>query len=1072
MRKIMLSISALMFLCAPLAAQTDTAAVRVLVADQTEAGVPNAEVALTNTSTNVVQHRITGADGYAVFTAVQRGTYDIQVTMAGFRGYRLSGVTVNVDERKLVRVPLEVATVTETIEVVADVAAVQTEQGSLGQVISGTVAAELPLAGRRYSELALLVPGVTASTLNTVTRGPGWFVANGNFHTQNNFLLDGIDNNQASTNAQALSAQVVQPSPDAISEFKVQTNSFSAEFGRSAGAVVNVSLKSGTNETHGSAWYYNRDSALAANSWRANLVGADKENLKWHQYGGTVGGRIIREKLFYFTDYEGFRRSFDEFFVTSVPTAPQRNGVFNFNVLDPDTRQPLPNRTIPSDRFDALGKKLVDLYPAGNLEGRAVAGGRVVDNYGVGRPGTEDTHKFNIRSDYYASQQDQFVFRYSFLEQDISRQAIFPGVGDGVGNQGKQFNRNQSVMGTWTRVISPNMINVARFGYNRTFAEFAHATQDGQTGTDFGFVGIPEPLTRTGGLPLIDLANYNDLGTRNFRPQYQTPMLWHYMNHLSVVRGTHSMRMGVEFRDKNNEFIDVTRATPAYRFRGRFTGNDVGDLLVGYPDRLTVNTLPIVEQLQKAWSGFFQDDWKVTPRFTLNLGMRYEYTTPFYGAEPNVNINFDPATGNLLTANDDDKYLVTADRNNWSPRLGAAYQLVPSKVVLRGGYGVFYSLEDIYGSEANLPLNPPQLIQVNLEQVGSGPPPLKLSEAIPGNALSSYDSRLTALRTREREQQAAIIHQWNITTEFLLPMDSTFELAYVGNRGSNLFALWQRNQTDFGVDGSVAANRPFPEWQGIQTGATRAKSSYNALQAKYEKRFSKGWNTLVSYTWASALDEAGAWSEGNSPVYFDDFRGERGPHTQTARHRVTIAGVWQLPFGRGHAIGQDWHPAVNAILGGWQVSGIVTGRTGLPVNVTLAASGVNPATGQLYNFKSRNGGGLRPNHIGPANTGVDPKEDRFNFLNVQGFAVQPVDTRGSAGRNVALGPNLVNFDTSFVKRFAIGEQMSADLRWEFFNLFNQTNFAQPNGGFGGSSFGIINDAMAPRIIQVAVRFQF
>lgn len=292
------------------------------------------------------------------------------------------------------------------------------------------------------------------------------------------------------------------------------------------------------------------------------------------------------------------------------------------------------------------------------------------------------------------------------------------------------------------------------------------------------------------------------------------------------------------------------------------------------------------------------------------------------------------------------------------------------------------------------------------------------------------------------------------------------------NRGRNLFGLYSRNQTPFGVDGAIAANRPFPEWQGVQTGATRAKSSDDSLQLRFEKRFAEGWYTLFSYTYASAIDEAGAWSAGNSPQILDDVAGERGWMRQTPRQQLSMAGVWQLPFGKGQKLGCNWSRLTDALLGGWHISSIVTARTGLPINVGLAGTGINPATGQTYRFQSRNGDGLRPNRVGEANTGIDPKDDRFRFLDPAAYAVQTINTPGNARRTSAYGPELWNIDANLTKRFRITERQSVDLRFEGFNIFNTVNFAEPNTTFGGASFGIIHNAGDARVIQIAVRYAF
>jgi hypothetical protein len=1054
-------------------AQTDSGSIRVLAADSAGLAIGDAKVDLVNIATAFRLTRNTSSDGYATFTPLPAGDYTVEVSKAGFQQTKVNDVMLNVDERKLVRVSLAVASVTSTIEVSASSDIVQSEQGSVGQVIDGSVATELPLAARRYTELALLVPGATESTLDPTTRGTGWFVANGNYQTQNNFTIDGVDNNQGTTNAQSLSAQVVQPSPDAIGEFKVQTNSYSAEFGRSAGAVVNVVIKSGTNQLHGSGWYYNRNKELAATPWSANLIGAAKPDLNWNQFGGTAGGPIMKNKLFYFADYEGFVQHFANQFLVTVPTAAEHNGVFYKNITDPDTNAAFPNRTIPQNRWDALGKKVLDLYPDANLPGTVASSGQTIQNYGAQRAGTENTHKFDVKSDYNLSEKDVFSARWSYHRQDIYRDGIFPGIADcGSCNQGAQFNTNHNLGATWTRTITPTLINFFRFGFARTYATFAQASAGEQSATEFGFKGIPASSAKTGGIPFMNVSSYQSIGVRNFRPQYQKPDLFQFVDNLSVVHGAHSVRAGFETRQKNNTFLDSNRTVPAYTFNGNFTTEAMADLLMGSVYQFDANTQVVVEQLQKAYAGYVQDDWKVSRNVTLNLGMRYEYTTPYYGARPNMNINFDFKTGRLVTARNPSDYTVNADHTNFGPRLGVAWQIKPQKVVLRAGYGIFYSGEDMSGSDISLPLNPPQLTPVTLIRVGTGPPPLRLSDTIPSNLFDSYNTSIISLRAREKDYHAARIQQFNVAIQFLLPLKSTFEVAYVGNRGNHLLAQYSLNQAPFGVDGSIAANRPYPQWSQINVGAQRAHSWYNALQAKWEKRMTLGWYMLASYTFASALDEAGAWGAGSSPQYLDDFRSERGPQSQTARQRATISTIYNLPFGRGRNVGASWNRVTDAILGGWQISGIIGTRTGLPVNVSLNSSSTDPATRQSYRFFSRNGGGLRPNLIGEPNTGIDPKDDRLHFLNPGAFAVQNVNTPGNAQRNVAVGPKAFNTSLSLAKHFKPTERTQIDLRFEAFNAFNKVNFGNPSATFPNSDFGTISSAGDPRIVQTAIRFRF
>ncbi len=559
-------------------AQTDSGSLRVEVVDSQIGAISGAMVTVTRLGTNVNFAKTTESDGYATFDPIQRGVYAVETSMAGFKTVRITDVSVDVDERRFLTVKLPIASADQSIEVIAATPPLQTEQASLGQVFQGEVAVALPLQARRYTDLALLAPGVTVATdLNPVTRGPDWFVANGNYQTQNNFLLDGFDNNQGTTNAQSLSSEIVRPSPDALNEFKVQTNSYSAEFGRSAGAVINVSLKSGTDGIHGSGWYFNRNKALAANSWLNNLTGLPKQDLSWHQFGGTLGGPILKDKLFYFGDYEGFHENFSDTYLVTVPTLAEKQGIFPVPVMDPSTGLPYSNNQIPSSQWDPLGAKIVALYPDPNLAGTVVPSGRTIENYGAVRPDRENTHKFDIRSDYYATQKDQLSFRYSFLQQNIYRSAIFPGNTADCGSQncntGLQYNRNQSMGASWTHSLSPSLVNVFRFGYYRTYATFAHTSETGPTATEFGFQGIPSGTPKTGGLPRIQISNYQELGTRNFRPQFQKPHLYGLLDNISLSKGKHTLRMGFEVRSKSDNFVDIQRRTPLYRFRGKFTGD-------------------------------------------------------------------------------------------------------------------------------------------------------------------------------------------------------------------------------------------------------------------------------------------------------------------------------------------------------------------------------------------------------------------------------------------------------------------------------------------------------------------
>jgi hypothetical protein len=1084
----------------PLGAQQDAGSLRVLVEDASGATVPAATVMVTNVSTNTSTERSSSTEGQAVFSPLPRGTYTVEVEMLGFNTVRISDVIIDVNQNRLVRAGLEVAQVTETVEVRAEVAAIQTEDASLGQVVRGRVIVELPLAARRYTDLTLLVPGATESTLNANSRGPGWLVVNGNNHTQNNFILDGFDNNQNTTNLQSRSAQIVQPSPDTLSEFKVMTNNFSAEFGRAAGAVVNASIRSGGNDTHGSAWWYNRAAKLAANSWRGNLLGTPRDELSWNQLGGTIGGRIVENKLFYFADYEGFFSDTSELQIDDIPTTAFRSGDFSGltnPIFDPATGGSIPfaNNQLPSSRIDLLGKKIVDLYPSPNLPGRiSSSSGRPSDNHGVQLPISNDVHKYDVRIDYYATTNDRFFSRYSFNDANLFKQPTFPDPADtGSGDGGSQLARNQSLATSWNRVISPTSVNEFRFGYNRTTSSFVHATVGGVTGTEFGFLGIPPSLDEVGGLPLIVMSSYHNLGTGGWRPQFQDPDAYQINDTFSMTKGAHSMKMGFDFRHKNNEWVDLQYRTTRFSFGREYTDDDAADLLLGLPTDVRGQTFMLAEQIQQNYSLYFQDDWKVTPQLTLNLGLRYEYVTPFWGRSPNTNVNFDLETGQLIIApggqpllfgarEASNKFVQDQDFNNFGPRFGVAYRLNDG-LVLRGGYGVFYSGEDFHGSGGNLLINGPNTLPITLQRRGDGPAPVTLSTPIPSDFLdpASVKTENLGFQFRNPDIEASTVQQWNAALQFLLTNESTFEIAYVGNKVANQEATIRANRAPYGVDGSIAANRFYPKLGNVELLEAIAQSQYHALQAKFEHRFSEGWYNLTSYTYASGTAESGGFAAGNrtqvnlivNGVPTGDRRRERAFHRQLTRQRLSMANIWQIPYGRGKKWGTDMNRALNAIVGGWQFNTIITGKSGLPVDIRMSDRGVDPITGQSFRYFRNSGGGrLRPNRVGDPNTGISPKDDRFRFLDVNAFERQPLNTPGNAARNTAWGPTFWNFDIGINKRFQVTETVHADFRFEMFNTFNHTNFRAPASDWSRSGFGRINDAFAPRQMQWALRIGF
>lgn len=1083
-------------LAAALSGQQDSGTLRVQVEDSTGASVARAAVKVTETRTNAVREAKTSVDGLAVFTPLLRGIYQVEVSFAGFQSVRVSAIQLDVNQARLERVVLNAASVNETVQVTAASAAINTEDGSLGQVIEGKAMVELPLAARRYTDLTLLVPGATESTLDANLRGPGWLVVNGNSHAQNNFILDGFDNNQGTTNLQSRSAQVVQPSPDTLSEVKVMTNNFSAEFGRAAGAVVNASIKSGSNEFHGAGWWYNRDAALAANSWRSNLIGAPKDQLKWNQTGGAVGGRVVRDKLFFFADYEGFFSRTSGTQITQIPTAAMKQGDFSqytFQVLDPSGNAPFPQNRVPANRFDALGRKAMELYPAPNQAGSVATTGRPRENYAVQLPEKDNTHKFDFRIDHYLSQKDRVFGRFSWNRSFRFKDPIFAGQADtGSEDGGRQYAKNTSLGLSWNRNFMPAIVNEARVGMNTTRSDFSHATVGQATGTDFGFKGLPKELDEVGGLPNFSMSNYNSFGTGPWRPQFQNPDGLQINDTVSAVAGKHTMRAGGDYRHRYNEWADIQYRVVQFTFQGRYSNDDAADLLLGMPQDFRGQSYFVSQQRQNATAFFFQDDWKLARNLTLNLGARYEYWTPYFGSDQYPNVNVDQFTGQLLIAGTRDlvfgarraenKYTVNPDRNNFSPRLGAAYQLRPWWV-FRGGYGLFYHGEDFRGSTGNILINAPNTFNVTIQRQGTGPAPVLLSGTLPSDflSLSRINPSNLSFQAQAQDWKAAYVHQWNLAMQFQVAKGATFEMAYVGNRGGDQPANFNLNRTPFGVDGSIVANRAFPQFNGINLLEFRGTSNYNALQVKFENRFSNSWYNLTSYSYQAGIATTGGFESTNGvqrltfngKIPSADWEGERGFHNQVTRQRLSVANVYGLPFGRGKAVGRDISRALDLLVGGWQTSAILTARSGLPVNVSIGGSGTDPITRQPYAYLANSGGGAyRPDRIGNPQTGISPKTDRLRFLDLQAYRLPSAQTPGNAARNSAWGPGFFNFDFGLTKRIPVSEQRYFDIRWEFFNLLNNTNFRNPNGTWNNAAFGTINNAYNPRQIQGALRFAF
>ena len=1066
-----------------------TGTLRVLVTDGSGAVIVGSQVTSINVDTNQTLSALTNDSGYAVFSPIARGTYTVQVTSPGFTTVKVDAVTIDTNQNRQVPVQMQVASGVATVEVSAAIVALQTENAARGALVTGENITEMPLQQRRYTDLALLTPGAISPSNNGSGQvNPTDIVVNGGRIRGNNFQLDGADNN-GPARVGVLGTNVIVPPPDALTEFKVQSSNFSAEFGGAIGAVINVSLKSGTNQIHGSAWEFNRDTVFAANSWQNNLAGTPIGPVKWNQPGGTFGGPLRKNRIFYFGDFEAFHQISSTNPLASVPTSAMHNGDFSSLTtrLVDGNGNPIPGNMIPSSVISPLGQKIVNLYPTptSNTVG---SGGRPANNYTKTTQTNLTLYKTDFRMDYNRSVKDHFFGRYSINHQHSLAQVV---LGAATGNT---VNTTRSQQGTagWTRVFSATAVNEARWTYSNQDYDNSNTNVGPNVATNFGFLGIPAISDIN--LPSISVTNYNSLGGGGYNPQFHHPWATAANDSMSLVRGSHLIKFGANWTVKQDNFVDFLYRSTGFSFQGRFSGDAVADVLLGLPQTVSAEGFSQVHERQQIYGVFAQDQWKISPKFSLDYGLRWEYYTPFYGIGDFTSVNFNFAANQLQVAPGgkvplafgavpaSSRYAMAPVHTDFGPRVGAAYQ-INNRLVVRAAFGVFYDSQEVHGTTPDSVINPPNVYAVTLQRAGNGPPPITLSQAFPPNILnpSSVNSSTLPLNIFPQTAEPGRAEQWNATFQYQITGNSTFELGYVGNTARGLDLIINGDNAPWGLDGSVAANRPYSQWLSMLTivRGDYGRSKYDALQARYERR-GRTWSTLTSFTWASATGTTDstttngdltetvlATSTGPVPIVNNAFA------NAFTHLRFTSALNYKLPVGRRQDYLSHLNRAADAFLGGWQVSGILSSNSGLPLNVTMAATGIDPNTGKSYSFFTSEGGGvIYPNRVGNPSSGISPSTDHLHYLSAAAYQLQPVNAPGNSARNSAWGPGLFNIDMTLSKSFSITERQRAEVRFEGFNALNHTNYSAPNGVWGGPTFGQITTAGANRVIQMGIKYSF
>lgn len=1036
-------------LSSPSFAQVDRATLTGVVRDASNAVIPAATVKVMNLATGVEQTVTVTGDGVYLIVNLASGQYLVEATATGFQTSSQT-VELALGQRGRLDLSLAVGGVGETVTVAGVTPLLDTQSAVLGSVVSQAEVANLPLAIRNWDDLLFTVPGVqgdryTEQTGTTNAGRTGGVSIHGNRSLQNNFLLDGVDNNSISTNVQELSTQVSRPSIDAINEFKVVTSPFTAEYGRAAGGAIVVTTKSGTNRVFGTAYDYFRNDSFDSKSFFAERQNLAKPANDQNQFGLNIGGPIVRNRAFFFADFEATRITQGVLRTGRVATAAERDGVFTAAIRDPLTGLPFANNTIPADRIDPVARNIMNLLPLPNASG--------TNNF-IRQPNVEDDgERYLVKGDFKASDQDNMFVRFIYTDRTRFVPGFIGGLLDGTSTSawGRNYLKSYSTVGGWTKVLGDTMVNELRVSWARGVSD---GQQDpfGEDGlAQIGFKGVPADPAVLGGIMGVDISGHVRLGSPNFMPKYQHTDQVQYLNTLSWLRGRHQVKFGADVMlPMNNEYIDIPSTRGNLQFSGQYTGNALADFMLGWARTAELSNVHLVNQRRYSYAFFVQDDWRPSDRLTINMGLRYDYMTPSYEAA-NQMANFDPNTGSLVYATDGsmaDRALITPDRNNFGPRAGVVYQLTP-KTILRGGYGLFFNPLDRIGSEDQLSLNPPGLRNINQTTTSTTTPILLMKDGFPANYLDPANVVLNRLLiraanpdgTNATSQQVAIGMERQLGGTFVVSAD------FVANNGSNIAVLRNLNQP---ANGNGA--RPYPNFAHIQWRDPIGESSYKGVDFAAEKRMSDGYSYRVAYTWSDSRDQAPEHLAATSgrPQDTNNIEAWEGPSDFDVRHRVVASFIAESPVGRSVDLGS----AGNAILGDWTVSGIYTARSGRPFTVTQG--GLEGAT-------------WLPNLTG------DPQgqETVDSWFNVAAFTRVPAGQFGNAGRNILRGPGYATFDLSLQRRIPFSPRFAATLRWDIFNMFNRANFGNPNADITGSTAGTISTlAGDPRVMQLAIRFHF
>ncbi|HJS99080.1 MAG TPA: TonB-dependent receptor [Terriglobales bacterium] len=1071
-----------------LAAQQITGSLRGTVTDPSGAVVQNAIVTATQAETGLGRSTTSRRDGTYLLPELPVGHYRLAVAARGFSKYVQEGISLNVNETATVPVRLVVGTEKQEINVQADAQLIQGTVTSLGKAVLSRELVSLPLNGRNFSQLGVLQPGVTpitpglAEAGGTLREGQAYAV-NGQRPESNNFLIDGA-NNFSSVDG----GFILKPPIDAIAEFRILTNGANAEFGHSAGSTTNIVTRSGSNSFHGAAWEFLRNDAMDARNYFAQQV----EPLKQNQFGGTLGGPIRKDKTFFFGYYEGFRNRQGETQSATVPSLLERQGNFS-KTIDPSTGkvdplineftgQPFPGNQLPF--INPIAQNLLPFFPLPNLGTNVFIATQSLH---------ADNDQFGVRVDHYISPADTLNFRYMFSNSSTLDPLSTAGA-DVPGFPVGEDQRAQNFVAQETHSFSPAMIGVGRFSLLRNkFLLNEHINHTSPS--DLGFQYQPT-LASAAGPPFIQVNGYASIGDPITGPRqtYQNSFDW--SGSLTWIRGQHELKFGGGFQHNQINVLQGIASNGFFVFAPFPVSNAFASFLFGQPVFFLQGGGDLSRGLRgNSSNAYVQDTYKVTPRLTLNVGVRYELPSPYTeihnrqnlfvpGAQSRV---FPSAPAGLLYPGDPGVPggLIPTDKRAFAPRLGVAWDPTGSAHwLVSAAYGIFY--EPYYtgvGGPLQDPISAPpylQTPQVNLPDFSS---PFK-----GGNPFTLSFSQPMTLLVLNPRLPLPYAQDWNLNVQRSFGSDWLFQVGYVGTTGVKLprfiegnpavFIPGQSNENNVNqrrlYSGCTLANPNNCVYGSVGEIAGVANSSYNALESSLRKRFSHGLSFLASYTYSKSIDDVSSFNitgsaaspvagENDLPQNPFNLAAERGRSMFDARHRFVLSYEWSLPWWKQP---RAWYQHV---LGNWQVNGITTFMSGTPFTVfdsqDVSLQGTAP---EITGFSSN-----RPNLVGDPNAGPHTVQEWFNVNAFQRLDLQTQAGQfGSAGRNIVQGPGLEDWDFSALKNIPLAETKQLQFRAEFFNLFNHSNFRLPDSDISSPTFGQIREALPPRLVQVALKFLF